>query len=1350
MTKIPLILAILAVIIIVSAGLTVQPVKGIGLVYIFPPSQGTVARGATVTYEVHVSNMPQFNGWDIMVQTDPATSIISPTSISISGNLFAVNFTSSVSELVNCVNGGAGISPGQPGNIGCTAQDGAGIAHSALVATSRLSFTSASGLLFKITYTGGTKSSSTTVLHLFNDLITLPSGGTLLHSSQDGIYGSEPVFTIAPNPTILTLSQGTSGSSTLTLTSVNGFTGSVTLANPPAISNSTITTRPTATVSPTSVSLLSGTATATVNVVVGTSTTPGRYFLIVNATTVPAPGAVPFSVFPVITVLVPDFRVSANPGSVLITPPGTTTGSSTITATSINGFADTVSLTSTVTTSLTGTCPGTNCPSAQLSQSSIQLTSGGSGTSALSISISASTPPGPYTITVVGTNRGLTHQVTVAISVKVQPSLTTVLKDPNGVPVTLMPTGSSIHDTATFTSATSDAGQTVNYYTFTSADCSGAATLVSPALVSNGVIPDSASMTLNQAQTLSWNANYTGDAKNLKATSQCEPLRIQSPPTSPTIVTAIKDSTGSTITSIIVGATVHDNATLSNAFSTAGGKVTYSWWTGSTCTGTKIPLSSVDVKNSIVPGSASVTFNVAGSYSFNATYSGDTQNNPAPSPCEPLTVNKASSAFTTTIKNSIGTAVSAVQAGTMVHDTSALSAGFSPGAVGSTVTYTLFSFATLPSATAPCSSGTTVGTPQTVTITTAGLVPDASAVTPAVGTYGYSATFNGDANNNAATSNCEPLMVTNKVVPSLATLIKDSTGATVTTITVGAVVHDNATLAGATATAGGTVTYAFWNTGGCTGTQTVVSTVTVTNAIVPGSASAPFNTAGLFSWNATYSGDANNLSAISSCEPLTVNKATPAITTTISSATIIVGSSVTDQATLTGGFPTTGVTGTVTYSFFSNGACTAPATSSSTVTVGAANAVPASSSVTPASAGSFAFNAAYSGDTNNSAVTSSCEPLTVNKASPTLSTVIKDPTNTAATSVTVGTVVHDTATLTNSFQAVGSVIYTIFTNVGCTSPGTTVSTVTVTGGLVPDSLATTPTPAGSYSFNATYTGDLNNNPATSLCEPLTILKASPSIATLIKDSTNTVVMSVRVGTVVHGTSTLSSGFQAGGGVTYTIFSNIGCTAPGTTASTVKVTAGVVPDSAPTTPSSAGSYSFQASYTGDVNNNPATSPCEPLTVISAPNLRVDSITVSPDPTSPITVGTKVTFNVVIVNNGTADENFQIWIRWGSVTVANQSFFLASGQTHPFPLTWDTTGYGAATNTISVVVPPVQGETTPDLDNTLQGPSLTLVAAPQPLFSSLLSSPAFYVGLPVAIIIVLIALYLVLRGRKTVTA
>jgi hypothetical protein len=64
--------------------------------------------------------------------------------------------------------------------------------------------------------------------------------------------------------------------------------------------------------------------------------------------------------------------------------------------------------------------------------------------------------------------------------------------------------------------------------------------------------------------------------------------------------------------------------------------------------------------------------------------------------------------------------------------------------------------------------------------------------------------------------------------------------------------------------------------------------------------------------------------------------------------------------------------------------------------------------------------------------------------------------------------------MSNWFQAGGTVTYTIFSNGACGGPGTVVgSPVTVANGVVPDSAATTPSPAGSYSFQASYGGDAN-------------------------------------------------------------------------------------------------------------------------------------------------------------------------------------------------------------------------------------------------------------------------------------
>jgi hypothetical protein len=131
---------------------------------------------------------------------------------------------------------------------------------------------------------------------------------------------------------------------------------------------------------------------------------------------------------------------------------------------------------------------------------------------------------------------------------------------------------------------------------------------------------------------------------------------------------------------------------------------------------------------------------------------------------------------------------------------------------------------------------------------------------------------------------------------------------------------------------------------------------------------------------ATYLGDSTHAGSTAPSFALSVTKSTPSLTTVLISASIPplpLGFPVSDLAILSGGFPSTGVTGTVTYTLIPNGLCTAgTGTVVSTYTVGPADDVPPSASVMPA-AGSYSFNAVYSGDASNNAVTSACEPFTV-------------------------------------------------------------------------------------------------------------------------------------------------------------------------------------------------------------------------------------------------------------------------------------------------------------------------------------------------------------------------------------
>src|SRR5262249_31767289 len=124
-----------------------------------------------------------------------------------------------------------------------------------------------------------------------------------------------------------------------------------------------------------------------------------------------------------------------------------------------------------------------------------------------------------------------------------------------------------------------------------------------------------------------------------------------------------------------------------------------------------------------------------------------------------------------------------------------------------------------------------------------------------------------------------------------------------TSVTVGATVHDSATLAGASADAGGTVTYTVYTNNTCTAGAQSAGTAAVVNGQAADSNDVTFNTAGTFFWQAAYSGDAKNSAATSVCtsEQLVVNpKAAVTVTTQLSAASIIVGGKAHDSATLTG------------------------------------------------------------------------------------------------------------------------------------------------------------------------------------------------------------------------------------------------------------------------------------------------------------------------------------------------------------------------------------------------------------------------------------------------------------------
>ncbi len=268
----------------------------------------------------------------------------------------------------------------------------------------------------------------------------------------------------------------------------------------------------------------------------------------------------------------------------------------------------------------------------------------------------------------------------------------------------------------------------------------------------------------------------------------------------------------------------------------------------------------------------------------------------------------------------------------------------------------------------------------------------------------------------------------------------------------------------------------------------------------------------------------------------------------------------------------------------------------------------------PLAAGSYSFQAVYSGDSNYSGSTSSCEPFKVNKGSSHTATVVDDASTGApwAGTETTGSSAFDTATVTTSdtVTATGTVSYTFFENGACSGTGTPAGTVILTlTGAVPDSATEgPPLAAGSYSFEALYSGDSNYSGSTSSCEPFSVAVGPTTVSTTLHyASTGTVIpvgSFVPQNTSVYDTSTINgqvSGFTASGTVVYSFFLNGSCTVPPAWTQTVTVNSnGTVPQSNATGPLPSGMYAFQATYSGDSNYSGNTSPCEPF-VIGQPAL-----------------------------------------------------------------------------------------------------------------------------------------------------
>jgi uncharacterized repeat protein (TIGR01451 family) len=138
--------------------------------------------------------------------------------------------------------------------------------------------------------------------------------------------------------------------------------------------------------------------------------------------------------------------------------------------------------------------------------------------------------------------------------------------------------------------------------------------------------------------------------------------------------------------------------------------------------------------------------------------------------------------------------------------------------------------------------------------------------------------------------------------------------------------------------------------------------------------------------------------------------------------------------------------------------------------------------------------------------------------------------------------------------------------------------------------------------------------------------ASPSITTMLSSSSG------NDGAKVHDSATLTGATaDAGGTVTYSVYNNSACTVKVADGGTVKVENGMVPNSSDVTFDSPGTYYWQAAYSGDSHNNPATSTCTDEQLVIAPLIDL-AVTKAGAPASQQLGAGNITWTMIVTNNG----------------------------------------------------------------------------------------------------------------------
>ena len=749
--------------------------------------------------------------------------------------------------------------------------------------------------------------------------------------------------------------------------------------------------------------------------------------------------------------------------------------------------------------------------------------------------------------------------------------------------------GGTIFDTATLSGGFNPTG-TITFNLFQDS-CDSSPIFTTTATVAGDGTYTSSSFTTTAPGSYLWSAGYGGDANNQPVTSACgdvgETTKVLALPTVTTTASA----------PVALGGTISDTATLAGGNKPTGTITFQAFGPGDTVCETALFTSTITVGGDGNYTSQPFTPTKPGTYQFVASYSGDDNNAAATTACGAPNESVDVLATTPTV---VTQASAGVSVGGDVSDVATLAGGTAPTG---TISFALFGPNDPECSTDPVFTS--------MTAVSGNGSYDSGTFAPAVpGTYRFVATYSGDADNNAVVTGCgdeSESVVVQPASPAVTTVASGS-------VVVGGAISDTATLAGGVDPTG-TITFDVFgpDDSECSGPIAFTSTVTVTGDGTY--ASGPFTpgSAGTYIFTATYNGDADNNATVPLCgdanESVVVTNP-PLSLTTAASPSVPAGGTIDDTATLSGG---TDPTGTITFLGYGpdDPSCAGPAAFTSTTDVDGDGSY-SSASFTAADVGTYLFMASYGGDANNAATTTTCgdpsESVTVTATTPTLAT-------TPSESVAVGGSVSDTALLFGGSNPSGTITFLLFgpNDPTCSTVPVFTSTAAVDGNGTYTSDAFTATAPGSYLWVADYSGDgANNDGTTTSCgdEAVVVSLVIPSLTTAASGPAS-------VGGSINDTAFLTGLANPTGTITFDLFGpdDPTCSASPVSTSVVTVDGDGTYQSDSFTTTDAGTYQFEASYSGDANNGPLTTACgdsgESVSVTATP-----TITTQASPTVPV--------------------------------------------------------------------------------------------------------------------------------------